>query len=599
MIAKKFFVLPLLAYSAVAQSLSVSNITGITNCVAPLDRTQVDQFSAGDPGSLIVKSTTGGSVPFGVFPEIGSFLAASPNPATATPQGTKISLFPADPRLLHNGAQSALLAIAVAGATVPTLVVTITANCVPVPSLTSDPDINVTVPANSAPISTQIGVQGNSNNGGPAKSAIKFTIQTATDQATSWITAPDQNSTGQVSPTGSTAVTITIDPRGLAPGSYIGRVNFNDSTFNSSARTDVHLTVTPATATLQASTNPIAFSATANGPNPSTQSLPVTSSNTQQNISFTATPSTNDGRPWLLVNGSATAVSATTPSTLSIGIATAGLAAGTFNGKVTIAGGGASLTVPVTLTVTAPAGPVINADGIVNGASFLNSISPGSWVTIRGQNLAPDTPSPGRLWRSDEIASGTLPMTLDGVSVTIGGQRAVMYYISNTQLNILVPPGLVSPATLPVVVMNSKGTSAAVNASVQSYGPALFQSGGTPYIAALHLDYTQVGKPNFIPGLAATPARPGEIIQIYGTGFGPSNPAQPVGIVFQAASPLTSPVQVTVGGRAAVAQAYVVGPGLNQINVTIPADVPDGDQPIIMQIGGQVTQTTALVTVQR
>lgn len=59
----------------------------------------------------------------------------------------------------------------------------------------------------------------------------------------------------------------------------------------------------------------------------------------------------------------------------------------------------------------------------------------------------------------------------------------------------------------------------------QKLSPGFFtyQSGTTTYVAAVHLDGTLAGP----AGPSSRPAVPGEVIEVYGTGFGPTNPASP------------------------------------------------------------------------
>ena len=86
---------------------------------------------------------------------------------------------------------------------------------------------------------------------------------------------------------------------------------------------------------------------------------------------------------------------------------------------------------------------------VLNGASYLNGIEAGSWVMIQGTNLA--NTYPGRTWRGDEVVNGNLPTALDGVSVTIDGKPAFVYYISGTQVgsvNVKVSK-LAAGATVP------------------------------------------------------------------------------------------------------------------------------------------------------
>jgi uncharacterized protein (TIGR03437 family) len=87
-------------------------------------------------------------------------------------------------------------------------------------------------------------------------------------------------------------------------------------------------------------------------------------------------------------------------------------------------------------------------------------------------------------------------------------------------------------------------------------------------MAATHADGTFIGPPNLIAGVTTTPAKPGETIVLYGTGFGPT-------ISGQAALPV-NPAIVIDGYVANVAFAGLVGPGLYQFNVTLPATVATG-----------------------
>src|SRR5579872_4334071 len=60
-------------------------------------------------------------------------------------------------------------------------------------------------------------------------------------------------------------------------------------------------------------------------------------------------------------------------------------------------------------------------------------IAPNTWVEVKGANLskAGDT----RIWQSADFINGQMPTSLDGVSVTVNGKSAFIYYISPTQVN--------------------------------------------------------------------------------------------------------------------------------------------------------------------
>jgi uncharacterized protein (TIGR03437 family) len=92
-------------------------------------------------------------------------------------------------------------------------------------------------------------------------------------------------------------------------------------------------------------------------------------------------------------------------------------------------------------------------------------------------------------------------------------------------------------------------------------------------------------------------AKPGDVLQLYGTGFGPTTPDVAPGGVFLGSAPLWNPVTVSIGGVTAAANyAGLVGTGLYQFNVRVPA-VPDGDQVVMAQSGLQ-TQSGVLLKVK-
>lgn len=255
------------------------------------------------------------------------------------------------------------------------------------------------------------------------------------------------------------------------------------------------------------------------------------------------------------------------------------------------------------LFANTPAAPAINNGGISSDAGFQPVISAGSWVAIFGSNLAPDQ----RLWNAFDFEGSPyaprtatdLPTTLDGVSVTFNGKPAYISYISPTQINVLVPSGDVT-GTAQVTVTTSGGSSQVVTGPMQTYAPGLFTvvPGGGKYLAAQHANYSPVGSPALFPG-NSTPAKPGEAILLYGTGFGPSNPATAIGQIISAAVPLASDVKVTIGGvPAQVKFAGIIGAGLNQINVIVP-NIGSGDQLVVAEVNGQRSQPNAYVTVQQ
>jgi len=245
---------------------------------------------------------------------------------------------------------------------------------------------------------------------------------------------------------------------------------------------------------------------------------------------------------------------------------------------------------------TGVSAPSITA--VVNAASGAPGAAPNTWLTIFGSNLAPAGHT--RSWQGSDFVDGLMPTVLDGVGVTVGGVSAYVSYISTNQLNVLTPIPLVPAASGYVQVTNNGVASGAFLATIAEYSPSFFVFNGGPYVAALHADYTPVGSSSLFPG-SSTPAKPGEVILVYGNGFGvvpgPYTPGSPV----QSGSPPVPPV-VTIGAtRATVQFVGLTSAGLFQFNVVVPPSTPNGDNAISAQISsvGPASQTGTLINVQQ
>jgi uncharacterized protein (TIGR03437 family) len=245
------------------------------------------------------------------------------------------------------------------------------------------------------------------------------------------------------------------------------------------------------------------------------------------------------------------------------------------------------------ITGEASQAPVIT--GVVNGASFQSGVVPNSWITINGTNLYSGSSA---TWT---VINGALPTSLLGVSVNVGAQPAYVYYISNTQINVVAPN--VSTGNVSVTVKNSAGTSNAFTAVSQAVQPAFFPWPGG-YAVATHQDFTYAIKNGTFAGVTTTPASPGETIILWGTGFGPTTPAIPVGMEIPTTPAyLSGPVTVTIGGvsasiyenAAALASGFAA---LYQLAVTVPSSLAAGDYPVICTINGVQSPATTMITVQ-
>jgi len=243
--------------------------------------------------------------------------------------------------------------------------------------------------------------------------------------------------------------------------------------------------------------------------------------------------------------------------------------------------------------VAAPLAPVITS--VLSGASFLPGVVPSSWVAIFGSNLSTET----GFWT---IVDGQIPIKVDDVTVSVNGQPAYMEYVSAGQINVLAPN--IDAGPVQVTVTNSLGTSAAFSSTSAIYGPAFFQWPNS-YAVATYTNYKFAVKDGEFPSVTTVPAKPGDVLILWGTGFGPTTPAAPVGDLTPAngTTYLTSdPVTVTVGGISATVYGTALAPGyagLYQVAIQVPASAPNGDLPVVAKIGGVSSPVTTLLTVQQ
>ena len=241
-----------------------------------------------------------------------------------------------------------------------------------------------------------------------------------------------------------------------------------------------------------------------------------------------------------------------------------------------------------------PAAPAIT--GVVNGASFQPGVTANSWVTIQGTNLASVTDD----W-SHSIVNGALPTSLDGVSVSMGGKAAYIYFISPGQINVLAPDLPAGPVA--VTVTTTGGTSAPVTATATAYGPSFFVWPGNQAVAT-RTDYSYAVKPGTFAGTTTVAAKPGDVIILWATGFGPTMPVAPLGVATPGSStyPTASAPIINVNNIAAIVYGAALAPGsagLYQIAIQVPSNLADGDWPIQAIIGGVTSMAGTILSVHQ
>ena len=240
-----------------------------------------------------------------------------------------------------------------------------------------------------------------------------------------------------------------------------------------------------------------------------------------------------------------------------------------------------SLTLPAS---NIPA-PSILSGGVVPVYSSSSTIQPGEWVSIYGTNLA----SAAATW------TGNFPTSLGGTSVTINGKSAYLWLVSPGQINLQAPSDTAT-GTVPVVVTTFAG-SATSTVTLAQFAPTfllldakhvtgiiLRSNGSGAYGGGAYDIIGPTGKSLGYPTVAA---KAGDTIELYGTGFGPTNPAVSAGQAYSGAAATTNPVILLVNNVSVTpAFAGLSGAGLYQLNLAVPPGLGTGDVSLQATVGG-------------
>jgi uncharacterized protein (TIGR03437 family) len=228
--------------------------------------------------------------------------------------------------------------------------------------------------------------------------------------------------------------------------------------------------------------------------------------------------------------------------------------------------------------------------------------APGAWIEVHGSNLAADA----RPWATSDFTGSSAPTMLDGTSVSIGGQNAVLSYISPSQINAQVPL-TVAPGSQNITVTSPSGTSPASGMTLNAAQPGLCQGvsiGGNPYIAAVVNGTSTYVLPASAPvsGISFRPAHPGETINFFGNGFGPVTPSPAQGQLVSQPNQLATPLLVFFGQTQATVTYAGYAPGfigLYQVNVVVP-DIPESDLvPVTFALGNFAGAPTLYTAVKQ
>jgi uncharacterized protein (TIGR03437 family) len=510
-------------------------------------------------GSAVAFTATASTSPAGL-----TWLSVTPN-AGNTPNNLQVTINPAN---LGAGVYNGSILVSSSVQNVPAETIPVTLTVVSSIAVAAPATLTFTQAAGgAAPSSQSVQIAG-------VPSGTTIGVIPTVLSGSGWLTATASGN----------AVTVTANGSQLAQGTYSGVVTvIVPGAGSSPLYIPVTLDVTAATSAITLSSSSLSLNVLSGSMSiPGSTTIQVTSTTTGTSVPFTASFVPSTGGNFLTVTPS----SGNTPATLTLSVnaaVTSMLAAGTYTGTVQVSSGsGAVQTVAVTLLVSPTGTPVVLS--IVNGASLQPAaVSPGQIVTIFGNGIGPVSPATGTVFTP--TASGTVSTTLAGVTITFNNVAAPLIFVSQDQINAIVPYEVAGQTSVPVVVTNNGATSASFTAPVTASAPAIFSLGenGSGQGAILNSNLSVNGTNN--------PAAPGSTIAIYATGEGTLVPAGATGCITGATLPLPKPVanvSVTIGGQAATTSYVGEAPdlvcGVLQINATVPSGL-SGPQTVGLTIG--------------
>ncbi len=202
------------------------------------------------------------------------------------------------------------------------------------------------------------------------------------------------------------------------------------------------------------------------------------------------------------------------------------------------------------------------------------AVAAGSIIAIYGKNLAPATAV---------VPPGPLVQTLAGVTVRLSGRLLPLYFVSPEQINALIPSDL-QAGEYSLAVRSAGRPDVPADLRVVRNAPGLFA-------VAIRPDGSVV--------LPEAPARPGEVITMFGTGFGPydPNPLDGFPAPTEPEFVLIDPAALLAGGNPVPLQPVKAAAGIAGVaalTFRLPDALPGAVLPVMVQVNGRSSNTVEL-----
>ena len=413
-------------------------------------------------------------------------------------------------------------------------------------------------------------------------SPVYATATASTDSGGPWLVVTQGNVLGGAIPY-EVDFNVSVNSQGLANGTYHGKITL--LLLNEPAgEVPVTLVVWTTPPPLVVTPSSLFFSNDQNGAIPD-QTLDITSGGVPVQIEVSST----------LFNVTC-CVDQFTPAQVFVSVQ--GYAPGAYSGNITISSPAGNVVVPVTAMITAPvsnqlAGPPL-LGAVANSASQeRRGVAPGEIITIYGSGIGPESGAGLSL-----SADGNVVSTLYTTQVLFDGHPAPLLYVSQTQVNTIVPYEVAGQSSTNIQVAFNGQRTDLWGVPVVPAAPAIstLDSSGRGGAAVLNQDNT-VNTPS-------NPAKRGSVVQIFATGEGVTLPASATGSVTDGSLKMpVAPVHLTIGGVEAEVLYAGSAPesvaGLLQVNARVPAIGNSGPAvPILLSIGQALSQSGATITIQ-
>jgi len=211
-------------------------------------------------------------------------------------------------------------------------------------------------------------------------------------------------------------------------------------------------------------------------------------------------------------------------------------------------------------------------------------VSPGSMITVFGADLAP---------YAQTGPASPLSQNLAGATVWVADRPLALMYVSPEQINAVMHPD--TPEGMQKVVVTRPGQlDSEGEVMVRRNAPGLFTHfiDGRFFVVATHEDGTAVS--------LESPARKGETIAVYGTGFGPYDKIAPYGFPLPASPEFPALDKVTaVAGDLKLTPEFAGGApganGMDLVKIKITKELPAASTlEFKLRINGRESNTALL-----